>query len=170
MLSHVIPYCYSDKVGSIKLQFTRKSRLISQLSANIPASEKGVYFFYNPAINFHIAQKSVRKMPVLICWRCFVFFRCTLQNLTRKKACRSQEKKQIVLNVTASRKLENKELFRSLKKKFNHERQNVQSLDDSVFKSDWNFSLLRTVGLFYSVLNSVLYKTHKFKESAHNFC
>ena len=116
MLSHVIPYCYSDKVGSIKLQFTRKSRLISQLSANIPASEKRVYFFYNPAINFHIAQKSVRKMPVLICWQCFVFFRCTLQNLTRKKACRSQEKKQIVLNVTGSRKLENKGLFCSLKK------------------------------------------------------
>lgn len=36
------------------------------LSADdIPASQKGVYFFYNPLINFHIAQKPfVKKASV----------------------------------------------------------------------------------------------------------
>ena len=44
-------------------------RTISQprtLSANILASQKGVYLLYNPPINFYIAQKPLVKKPVLI--------------------------------------------------------------------------------------------------------
>ena len=43
-------------------------RTISQprtLSANTPASQKGVYLFYNPPINFHIVP-TARKKTVLI--------------------------------------------------------------------------------------------------------
>ena len=39
-------------------------RTVSQprtLSADIPASQKGVYLFYIPPINFHIAQKTARR-------------------------------------------------------------------------------------------------------------
>ena len=32
------------------------------LSADIPVSQKGVYLFYNPVINFHIARKLLVKI------------------------------------------------------------------------------------------------------------
>ena len=35
----------------------------------LPTSQKGGYLFYNPPINFYIAQKPLVKKPVLICWR-----------------------------------------------------------------------------------------------------
>ena len=47
-------------------------RTISQsrtLSADIPASKKGVYLFYNPPFNFHFAIKALVNMvknPVVI--------------------------------------------------------------------------------------------------------
>ena len=44
-------------------------RTISQpraLSADIPASQKEVYLFYNPPINFHITRKTACKKPLLM--------------------------------------------------------------------------------------------------------
>ena len=79
-----------------------------------------IYLFCNPPINFHVAQKTARKKTVLIWWRCFVFFRRTVQNFTGKRACQSQEKKfksmKFILIVTVSRKLEQKALFCLLEK------------------------------------------------------
>ena len=42
------------------------------LSADIPASQKGTYLFYNPPINFHFTIKplvNVVTKPVVIWWR-----------------------------------------------------------------------------------------------------
>ena len=42
------------------------------LSADIPASQKGIYLFYNPPINFHFAIKplvNMVKKRVVIWWR-----------------------------------------------------------------------------------------------------
>ena len=72
--------------------------------------------------------------------------------LERKRVGLREKKKQIILIFTANGKLENMQgaFFAYWKGNFNYERQNVQSLDDSVFKWSWNFCLLQTVGLFYS--------------------
>ena len=67
------------------------------LSANIPASQKGVSLFYNLPINFHIVQKTAREKPVLNVMAMIRIFVCTVQSLSRKKACWSQKKNQIIL-------------------------------------------------------------------------
>ena len=116
-----------------------------------------IYFITLLAMEFRIAENA-RKKPVLIWWRCFVFFLCIVQFLTRKKARRSQEWK-----------LGNKALFSSRKNKF-------QLWKTECAKFGWQCFHVSAAGNFFSfkrllyftvsknnVLNSLLYKMTQFK-------
>ena len=61
---------------------------------------------YNPPINFHnrAKKKTARKKPPLNVMEMVSIFLMRCSNLTTKKACRSQEKGQIISIVIASQK------------------------------------------------------------------
>ena len=49
-----------------KYEILRTISQLKTLSANIPASQKGVYLCYNPPINFHIVLKPLQQCPKIL--------------------------------------------------------------------------------------------------------
>ena len=49
-----------------KYEILRTNSQSRTLSANIPASQKGIYLFYIPPINFHIVPKPLAKKSAML--------------------------------------------------------------------------------------------------------
>ena len=74
------------------LKFWEQSLLQEHYQPTYQQSREGFVYFITLPLNFISRKKTARKNPVLNVMEILRIFLCTVQNLTRKTAWRSQEK------------------------------------------------------------------------------